>query len=379
MSQIGAISLYAPCYERDGRRTHGPDEDLVTMAAAAASPLAEGATVDRVVVVSGQIDSAPDNAAAVLATALDLGDASIELRRGGAPDALDALALSPPGTLVVTVELSSASSAAAAVVAPGTGLAHRGRTRSGLPAATAQHDARLLRERAWRPSVRRLAGDAAPAVVVGVPELAARALGTPGAPHPGDVHGAPAALHAVSALVGTGGTVVGIDGGVASALEVDAVEAPTTVLRRVGAVAMPEPPSDGTDVPISLSAFDRAFEAKVGLKAARCTCGELSLPPRRLCLACGREDALELVSLRRRGGVYSVVTVHAPLPGRSVPYTLAVVDVADVPLRLLAPVTDAIPGSTRIGTGGALVLRCVAERAGVRDYGYAFQPDEEEA
>jgi uncharacterized OB-fold protein len=44
-------------------------------------------------------------------------------------------------------------------------------------------------------------------------------------------------------------------------------------------------------------------------------------------------------------------------------------------LRLLAPVTDAIPGSVRIGDRGRLVLRLLAEREGVDDYGYAFQPE----
>jgi uncharacterized OB-fold protein len=112
------------------------------------------------------------------------------------------------------------------------------------------------------------------------------------------------------------------------------------------------------------------------MRAARCACGELSLPPRLRCLACGSEEEKELVPLPRRGVVYSVVTVHAPLPGRSVPYSLAVVELEGLPLRLLAPVTDAPPGSTPIGARGELVLRVVAERTGVRDYGYAFQPEE---
>ena len=73
------------------------------------------------------------------------------------------------------------------------------------------------------------------------------------------------------------------------------------------------------------------------------------------------------------------MTIHAPLPGKSTPYSIAVVDVDGVPLRVLAPVTDAVAGSTAIGARGALVLRRMAERQGIPDYGYAFQPFEASA
>jgi uncharacterized protein len=45
-------------------------------------------------------------------------------------------------------------------------------------------------------------------------------------------------------------------------------------------------------------------------------------------------------------------------------------------VRVLAHVTDVPGGVTRIGDRGRLVLRKVAERAGIPDYGYAFAPEE---
>jgi uncharacterized OB-fold protein len=82
------------------------------------------------------------------------------------------------------------------------------------------------------------------------------------------------------------------------------------------------------------------------------------------------------VPLPRTAAVYSVVTVRTPVPGVPGPYSLAVVALDGVAVRLLTPVTDAVPGSARIGDHGALVLRRLAVREGVPDYGYAFQPAE---
>jgi uncharacterized OB-fold protein len=88
-------------------------------------------------------------------------------------------------------------------------------------------------------------------------------------------------------------------------------------------------------------------------------------------------ETQDLVALPRSAAVYSVVTVRAPVPGKHGPYSLAVVDIAGTSLRTLAAVTDAEAGTARIGDPGALVLRRVAVRAGIPDYGYAFQPEEQ--
>ena len=57
------------------------------------------------------------------------------------------------------------------------------------------------------------------------------------------------------------------------------------------------------------------------------------------------------------------------------PYSIAIVDLDGVDLRVMAPITDVPAGSAAIGDRGSLVLRRMALRRGVPDYGYAFQPE----
>jgi uncharacterized OB-fold protein len=377
MASLISISTYRPCWEGpQGQRVAGMDEDIVTMAAVAAQGALGQKRPERVVVVSRQIASAPPSTTAVLAVALGLGDVSIQLRLGGAPATVDALATAAPGTLVVAVETVAAPSAAAALIGEGTDLRPAGRVEHGFPvgeSAGIHDDPRLIRERAWRPAVEKLAAGSGGTVIVAGPSArATRGLAdgtTPGA------EGAPAPLAALAELAAEA-RVIGLEGG--SAAAIDSEPCPrVTHNERTTRVVLPLPPAPGGEIPISLSAFERAFDSKIGLQAGRCTCGALSLPPRLHCLECGADGAATLEPLPRRGEVYSAVTIHAPLPGKSAPYSLAVVDIEGVPLRVLAPVTDAAPGTTPIGTHGELVLRRLAERQGIPDYGYAFQPHEE--
>jgi uncharacterized OB-fold protein len=94
----------------------------------------------------------------------------------------------------------------------------------------------------------------------------------------------------------------------------------------------------------------------------------------------GQDGALHtnytLVPLPRTGTVYTGVTVRIPVPGLPTPYSLVIVDLDGVSLRVLARVTGAEPGTARIGDRGRMVLRRVAVRSGVPDYGYAFCPEE---
>ncbi|MCZ7526771.1 MAG: OB-fold domain-containing protein [Acidimicrobiia bacterium] len=127
---------------------------------------------------------------------------------------------------------------------------------------------------------------------------------------------------------------------------------------------------------VSLPAYDRAFESKLYLKAARCpTCAELSYPPRSMCLSCGGPVEGPDVTLARTGVIYSVVTVRVPVPGLATPYSLAVVELDGTGVRTLVPVTGVEPGTARIGDRGTLVFRRILVRSGVPDYGYAFWPE----
>jgi uncharacterized OB-fold protein len=383
VTRLLAVATYRPAYEAENRRVAGPDEDLVTMAVSAAQPVLDQGAPTRLILVSRQLERVPTAAAAVISAALDLPETTpVEQRLGGAATAVEALTSAPEGALVLAVDLGTADTAAAAVTGAGEGLRSAGQVVHGMPVADLgglHDDARLLRERAWRPAAEKLARGAADGTVVtGIPARIADGLVRGGGAVPAPpVVGAPAPLCALADLgeADRPARVIGLEGGDGAAADLTELGYQVTRVERSATVAYPRPPAVATSMPLSLSAYERAFEAKVGLRAGRCECGELSLPPRRLCLNCGRQDAWTLVRLPDRGEVYSTVTIHAPLPGKKVPYSIALVALDGVPLRVLAPVTDAVPGSVRIGDAGRLVLRLVAEREGIADYGYAFQPE----
>ena len=356
------------------------------MAVAAARALAPAGPPDRAVLVSRQLDGLARGAEAVLGAALEL-DCAVELRRGGAAATLDALVSAPAGTIVIGVELGDGHGAAAARIGRGRELSGVERSRSALPIdepAGVHDDARLYRDRGLRPAALELSSTSGLPVALAGPEpRAAAALNLATAVAPPPIAGAPAPMFALADLAGAGiaARLIALEAGGAVAIDLPALLG-LAVARasRMAAVALPRAAGVGPEIPISLSAFERAFDAKVGLRAGRCAqCGELSFPPRPHCLACGSDAASaadQLVSLPRSGEVYSVVTIHAPVPGKATPYSLAVVSLAGTTIRVLAPVTDAEPGSTAIGASGELVLRRAAVRQGIPDYGYAFQPDE---
>jgi uncharacterized OB-fold protein len=191
----------------------------------------------------------------------------------------------------------------------------------------------------------------------------------------------PLLVLAALAAAGEGARLIALENGFAVSVDV-AVDGSAVVVSEQRA-AHPAPPSWDPrvpgEIPASPAAYERAFEAKVGLKAGVCTCGRQHYPPRAQCMSCGELDRQTLEPLPRTAAIYSVVTVRAGVPGKTVPYSLAVVDIDDTEVRVLAHVTDAVPGSAPIGASGRLVLRRVAMRAGVPDYGYAFQPEEQHA
>jgi uncharacterized protein len=381
-SSFGALATYRPCWtDASGGLAAGPDEDVVTMAVAVARAVLNGDPVRHVALVSRQ--SIPAVGRAAIASALNLSEtAVVETVAGGAVSLVDALLASEPGSLVIGVEVGPQPSAAAVITRGGTGVSAAGHAEHGLPAGGSggrHDDPRFIRERAWRPLLEALDRDRKAVAITGIPPRAIRELAddrrlveSP------DLDGAPAPLFAAAAMLAADvtGKLVALEGGSGAAFELRELGWPVTRLQRHETVQLPAPPSVAAEIAISLSAYERAFEAKVGLKAARCDCGELSLPPRSHCLKCGRQNATRLVAIPHAGEVYSVVTVRVPLPGLSVPYSIAIVSIDETPLRLLSPVTDARAGSVAIGRRGELVLRRLATREGIPDYGYAFQPTE---
>lgn len=400
-----AVGLYQPAWAEAGRRVPGPDEDAITMAAAAgraALSVSPGAAVARVVVIArdpGYLDGAP---LPVLTAALCADPAAAaatpaELRIGAAPAVIDAVSTAAPGTLVIAVETGPDGGAAAVLIGapetgpPGTGgarlddLAVAGHSlpmrvrATGAAQPSAYADPRAERELGWRPAIAVLAAGTEKPVLTGIPAADARRLG---GQDPGELAaGAAAPLFALARMAeqGQDGRLIGLDAGLGAAVSVSKASE-----LRVAADARPPLPASGrprvsgagTVIPMSMPSYERAVDAKLGLVGARCTvCGTESYPRRTVCLGCGTHDSTGPFALPRRGEVYSVVTVHVPVPGVPTPRGLAVVALTPTTVRVLAHVTDTVPDGCAIGDTGDLVLRLAAVRQGVPDYGYAFRPD----
>jgi len=384
---VHALSLYRPAWEEGGRRVAGPDEDVLTLAVAAARPLAERHEVRRVVVLTPNPDVLEGFGTGVVARALGLGDDTpVELRVGGAAAALAALLDAGKGSLVVGVDLTAQAAAAGAAWiwdGPGLSLDLAGsvhgslpmRVRhTGSPEAAVYGDARVERDLATAPLVERLRGTG-PISIVGTTASEAKRLGARPVASTQGPAGVIFALAALSAA-DENGRLVALDAASACAADVGSsvVELLDDEVPGVPAAQRPSI-AQVVEVPFSMPAYARAFEAKIGLEAAKCSCGTVSFPPRQLCLECGRSDDTTPIPLPRTGEIYTSVKVHVPIPGIAGPYSLAIVALDESPVRVLAQVADVGAREPAIGERGRLVLRRVAIREGVPDYGYAFQSE----
>lgn len=386
---VRSIGTYLPPWAKGPGRAPGPDEDAVTMAVEAgraALAAAGDPPVEQVVLVTRDLPLLEGGNGAALLAGLGVGrEVDAVERIGGAPAALDALAAAPDATLVVAADTDGPAGAAAAVTGPNGGAlipvarVHRSlplRVRTGTGAVHQDDDPRLQRERGVRASLDAAGLPGKPAVLAGLPAKAARPFCEGDPPELATV-GASSGLLALAAVADrrAPALVAAVEQATVSAASFD--PAGVTVAR----VEAPprQPPSrraaPGPDIKIAFTAYDRAFEPKLRWEAGRCPhCGTLALPPRHRCLECGAEGDAELVALPRTGEVYTTTTIHVPVPGLATPYSLAVVELDDVGVRALMTVTDSDPGDVGIGDRGQLVLRRVATRTGVPDYGYAFQP-----
>ncbi|MEY2571177.1 MAG: hypothetical protein QOE63_1527 [Acidimicrobiaceae bacterium] len=389
---IEAIGTYLPPWGDASGRVVAGDEDVVTMAVAAGlqAMVAAGADAARVrslvLVTREQPLLVGGNGAALLA-GLSLSP-GIDVREvlGGAPAALEALATADTSTLVVAADVLGGAGAAAVLTGVrGAAIAITGRANRSLPVATRDArgrttdyaDVRLLRERGVGASIEQagLAGKAD--AVAGLTGRDAAALCS-GDPPVLSTIGASSALFALAALAerGDGGCVAAIEQATVAVAQLgsepiavardEAAPQPAVVLRE----------ANEADIAISLAAYERAFDAKLRLEAARCTsCGLLAYPERHRCLGCGDEGATEPAALPRDAEIYTLATIHVPVPGLATPYTIVLAELGDSGVRLLVRLTGAPPGSVTIGDRGRMVFRRVAERMGVPDYGYAFLPE----
>lgn len=393
MPHVASIGTYLPCWGTPLRRLAGDDEDAITLAVEAGrAALTAGGAVERLVIVSRDLPLTESSNAAVLLAGLGL-DPELEVveRLGGAPATLDALSSARPRTLVIGVDLAPAGAAAALTAESGLRVRTAARIARSLPVRTRNAvgvvhdygDPRLLHERGVVTSLAQAWADT-PVMLAGVEYERAVALCS-GEPAPLPTNGASAGLFALAVLAEsqTEGPLIAVEQANLSGINVAGGDSNQAAVHRHEPVARPVPPSvmtPGADLPISLAAYERAFEAKVRWEAGKHPdSDELDFPPR---YRVGDDSTLstdyELVELPRTGTVYTEVSVHLPVPGLRTPYSLVIVELdCETPgaaVRALVKVTGAPAGSAWIGDRGRLVLRRIAVRSGVPDYGYAFEP-----
>jgi uncharacterized OB-fold protein len=392
MPYVASIGTYLPCWGESGRRVAGDDEDAITLAVEAgrAALIASGA-VERVVLVSRDMPLLESSNAAVLLAGLGLDpELEVDERLGGAPATLDAVSSARPRTLIIGTDLNPAGAAAILTAERGLQVRTAARVARSLPVRTRNAtgdvhdygDPRLLHERGLVASLAAAWLDT-PAAVAGVEHDRAVELCV-GDPPPLPTTGASASLFALAGMAGAGttGPLVAVEQASLSGITVCSGVAQ---LHRREPAARPTPMGtfvERADIPISLAAYERAFEAKTRWEAGRFADasqgdgGALDFPPRyRLADDGALATDYELIPLPRTGTVYTETTVHMPVPGLRTPYSLVIVELDGVDVRALVKVTGAAPGTVDIGDRGRLALRRVAVRSGVPDYGYMFEPE----
>jgi uncharacterized OB-fold protein len=391
MSTVRSIGTYLPPWGMDTARVCGRDEDAVTLAVAAGRAALEGVpneSVDRVVFVTRQPPLVEGGNGAALLAGLGL-PATIDVveRLGGGPAALESLVDARTGTLVIGADVEDRAGAAAAVTGTeGATLVLDARVNRSLPVRARgldgtvhlYDDPRLVREQGALHAVTVLGTELPVAAVAGLSARDAATLTEPDAPSLPTL-GASAPLFALAALAeqSRDGVLLAVEQASAAAAAFVTDRLPVHRCEPAAGAPLVLRDNPGPEIAIALAGYDRAFDPKLRLEAARCTtCGTLSYPPRLRCLTCGSEAPTEVVALPRDCEVYTTTTIRVPVPSLATPYSLAIVELGDTEVRLLVHVTGTPPGEVRIGDRGALVFRLVAERSGVPDYGYAFLPDD---
>ena len=397
MTQVFSIGTYLPPWTVRDRRVKGPDEDALTMAVAAGRAADPDATAQRVVLVSRDFPLLEGGNGAVLLAALSLpADIPVAETLGGAPAVLDQIASAAAGTLIIAADDNEAAAGAGAVLTGDSGATLTPVTRQtrSLPLTArgedgARHtyvDPRLQREVGVRSTLARLD-------LPGTPTVAA-ATGVPLAQLGGELdtsdalsHPTASAAAVIRLLAGAiearhPGLIIAVEQATISVAQL-ALDGATPRIIRDEFPPRELPKSrvaDGVGIPISMPAYARAFEPKIRWEAAIFdeSPGIDSAPqfPPRLRVNNAGQLATEyrLEPLPRTGTVYTHTTVRIPVPDLPSPYSIAVVQLDGSPVRVLLKVTGVPAGEATIGQPGAVVLRKIAMRSGIPDYGYAFWP-----
>ncbi|MDT5090799.1 MAG: hypothetical protein QOH60_162 [Mycobacterium sp.] len=398
MTEVVSIGTYLPPWAVRDRRVKGPDEDALTMAVAAGRAADPDATATRVVLVSRDFPLLEGGNGAVLLAGLSLpADVAVSEVLGGAPAVLDQILAAAEGTLVLAADDSATIAAAGAVLigAEGLSLAPIARQTRSLPVTTRGEDGR--RHNYADPRLQREIGVKSTVARLGLPESAtvAAVVGAKAKELGGDINAVGAIETPISSASGVIRALADlVENGQAAGLLLVVEQSSVTAAELTGVPVAPtinrdEAPerelptfrtADGNGIPISLPAYARAFEPKLRWEAAVFeerpgidTAPQF--PPRARV-----DDDGELVTdyrlepLPRTGTVYTHTTIRIPVPDLPSPYSIAVVQLDGCPVRVLMKVTGVPAGEATVGQAGSVVLRKIADRAGIPDYGYAFWP-----
>jgi uncharacterized OB-fold protein len=398
VAQAVAIGTYLPPWQKAGRRVKGPDEDALTMAVAAGRAADPGASAHRVVLVSRNFPLLEGGNGAVLLAGLSLAaDVPVAEVLGGAPAVLDQILAGTAATLVIAADDSDSAVGAAAVLTADQGgatLTAAARQSRSLPMSTRHDDGsrqnyadpRLAREVGVKSTLKRLGLTGTPTVtaVAGVP---ASQLGkdfdvTEAVDDPTPSAAGVLRLIADAVENRRPGLVLAIEQSSITAAELTLTDSAPRITRdEAPATELPKLTlTEGVGIPISLPAYARAFEPKMRWEAAVFEerpgiDGAPQFPPRARVDSTGALAAeYRLQPLPRTGTVYTHTTIRIPVPDLPSPYSIALIQLDDSPVRVLLKVTGVPPGSTAIGQAGSVVLRKIATRAGIPDYGYMFWP-----
>jgi uncharacterized OB-fold protein len=397
MTEVVSIGTYLPPWTVRDRRAKGPDEDALTMAVAAGRAADPDSAARRVVLVSRDFPLLEGGNGAVLLAALSLSaDTPVAEVLGGAPAVLDQIGGAGDAALVIAADDNDLAVGAAAVLTGDGGAIVTPLTRQtrSLPltargADGARHayvDPRLQREVGVRSTLSRLGltDSQAVAAVAGMP-LAQLGAGFDSSNAVVDPTASAAAI--IRLLVdaieaGTPGLLLAVEQSSIGAAELALGETAPRISRdEFAARELPKSRiADGVGIPISMPAYARAFEPKIRWEAAVFEespgiDSAPQFPPRLRVDNAGRlATEYRLEPLPRTGAVYTHTTVRIPVPDLPSPYSLAVVQLDDSPVRVLLKVTGVPAGEVTIGQPGSVVLRRIAIRTGIPDYGYAFWP-----
>jgi uncharacterized OB-fold protein len=398
MSDVVSIGTYLPPWRTGPTRVKGPDEDALTMAVAAGRAADPDASAQRVVLVSRDFPLLEGGNSAVLLAGLSLpADIPVTEVLGRAPAALGQIVGGADGSLVIAADdnESAVGAAAALIGADGAGVevGDVGRQNRSLPvlarsgdgARHAYADPRLQREIGVRGTLAQLGLAPGPvAVVAGVKANQLESEFDTSAAVDDPAASAASVIRLIAEAIesGTAGLVLAIEQSTVTAARLGIGAARPRIARdEAGPRELTATrTAEGTGIPISLAAYARAFEPKLRWEAAVFeprpgidTAPQF--PPRARVDNSGvLATDYRLEPLPRTGTIYTHTTIRIPVPDLPSPYSLAIVQLDDSPVRVLLKVTGVPAGEVSIGQSGSVILRKIADRSGIPDYGYAFWP-----